>query len=286
MTAESMALALGGRRAGNGWTVRCPAHDDRHPSLSIREASDGKLLVCCHAGCGQAEVIHALRDRGLWATNDRYQSKIIRLQRRQPTHHARDDEGADRTAAALKIWESAEHATITLVETYLRSRAIDIAPPASLRFHPALRHPSGGLWPAMIALVRGSDNAPMAIHRTFLAHDARGKAPVVRPRLMLGPCQGGAVRLGTAHPNNWLMLAEGIETALSVMQACGVPGWAALSAGGLKSLKLPPEATKVLICADNDLNGTGRRAAREYALALTAPLPVWLPQGVVCRMNW
>jgi hypothetical protein len=34
MTPESIAKALGGRKAGGGWTAQCPAHDDRTPSLS------------------------------------------------------------------------------------------------------------------------------------------------------------------------------------------------------------------------------------------------------------
>ena len=38
MTAETIVRALGGRKAGLGWMARCPAHDDREPSLSIREA--------------------------------------------------------------------------------------------------------------------------------------------------------------------------------------------------------------------------------------------------------
>ena len=66
MTAETIAKALGGRKAGSGWTARCPAHDDREPSLSIRDA-DGKVLVHCHAGCDQRDVIAALKERGLWA---------------------------------------------------------------------------------------------------------------------------------------------------------------------------------------------------------------------------
>jgi DNA primase len=53
MNAESIAKALGGRKAGGGGTARCPAHDDRTPSLSIRDADDGKVLVRCHAGCDQ-----------------------------------------------------------------------------------------------------------------------------------------------------------------------------------------------------------------------------------------
>ena len=44
-TAETIAKTLGGRKAGGGWMARCPAHDDRAPSLSICEADDGKVLV-------------------------------------------------------------------------------------------------------------------------------------------------------------------------------------------------------------------------------------------------
>jgi putative DNA primase/helicase len=43
----------------------CPAHDDHNPSLAIRE-KDGKLLVHCHAGCRQRDVIEGLTARGLW----------------------------------------------------------------------------------------------------------------------------------------------------------------------------------------------------------------------------
>jgi hypothetical protein len=65
MTAQRLAHDLRGRPSGRGFMARCPAHDDRKPSLSINE-DDGRLLVRCHAGCEQADVIAALRDRGLW----------------------------------------------------------------------------------------------------------------------------------------------------------------------------------------------------------------------------
>jgi hypothetical protein len=50
--------ALEARRCGSCWMARCPAHDDRTPSLSIKEA-DGLVLVHCHAGCSQQAVIAA-----------------------------------------------------------------------------------------------------------------------------------------------------------------------------------------------------------------------------------
>ncbi|MBU2820332.1 hypothetical protein HF288_03120 [Acidithiobacillus caldus] len=42
------------------WIALCPAHDDRRPSLSIREAEDGKILLKCWTGCGAAEIVSAL----------------------------------------------------------------------------------------------------------------------------------------------------------------------------------------------------------------------------------
>jgi len=53
------------RECGTGYLACCPAHEDDNPSLSITEC-DGKLLVHCHAGCGQDAVIGALRALSLW----------------------------------------------------------------------------------------------------------------------------------------------------------------------------------------------------------------------------
>ena len=109
----------------------------------------------------------------------------------------------------------------------------------------------------MVGLVmRGSD--PVAIHRTFLARDGTGKAPVDPQKMMLGPCRGGAVRLADADAV--LMVGEGIETCLSAMQATGYPAWAALSASGLPTLELPSIVREVIILADGD--APGEAAAR------------------------
>ena len=85
----------------------------------------------------------------------------------------------------------------------------------------------------MIAPVtRGVDGLLLAIHRTFLARDGAGKAPVDPQKMMLGPCRGGAVRL--APLGSVLMVGEGIETCIAAMQATGHPAWAALSTSGLR----------------------------------------------------
>lgn len=48
------------KRAGAGWCCRCPAHDDRNPSLSIHAGDDGRALVNCHAGCTVDAVCGAI----------------------------------------------------------------------------------------------------------------------------------------------------------------------------------------------------------------------------------
>jgi hypothetical protein len=55
-----LARLSGVRRSGNGWQARCPAHDDKKPSLSIGQGSDGRALLCCHAGCDVTSILAAL----------------------------------------------------------------------------------------------------------------------------------------------------------------------------------------------------------------------------------
>jgi hypothetical protein len=163
--AKTLAETLDGRKAGSGWMARCPAHQDRDPSLSIRDAVDGKILVHCHAGCDQEQVVAALQSRGLWPANGAHPSK--RSASNAATKHP-DTDDAKRTEAALAIWNAAMSADGTFVESYLAARGLHLSPPPTLRFHVGLKHPSGGVWPSMVALVtRGIDDAPLAIHRTF-----------------------------------------------------------------------------------------------------------------------
>jgi putative DNA primase/helicase len=114
----------------------------------------------------------------------------------------------------------------------------------------------------MVALVtHGESGAPMAIHRTFLARDGVGKAPVETPKMMLGPCRGGVVRL--TGRGGLLMVGEGIETCLGALQATGNQTWGALSTSGLLSLNLPRDARDVIVLADGD--DPGEAAAQECA---------------------
>jgi hypothetical protein len=59
--AEFLERVGGGRKsAGDKWAARCPAHDDRTPSLSVWEGRDGRVMFNCHANCSKPEVLAAL----------------------------------------------------------------------------------------------------------------------------------------------------------------------------------------------------------------------------------
>ena len=64
MTATPVELLLSklpdATTKGKGWSARCPAHEDRRPSLSVSEGDDGRALVWCHAGCTVEAICNAV----------------------------------------------------------------------------------------------------------------------------------------------------------------------------------------------------------------------------------
>ena len=270
MSAAAIAAALGdARREGRAWRCRCPLHGGH--SLVIRDGDIGRVLATCWAGCNRLDVLAELRRRGLLGGGGDYRPRIISA--------PRIDVDARRTARVLNIWRHTQRGAGTIAENYLASRGIMLDTwPASLRFHahcPRPKDDTGNFvspLPAMAALVEHVERGPVAVHCTYLRPDGSGKAEIEKPKAIFGPAAGGAVRFGTPRAGAWLSVAEGIETTLSVALACSMPAWAALSAGGIKNLVLPAEATHVVICADHDASGTGERAAHDAATR-------WLAEG-------
>ncbi|MBN9323512.1 MAG: hypothetical protein J0H24_16250 [Delftia acidovorans] len=115
MIAEAIARALGGNRVGATWMARCPVHEDRRPSLAISMGKDGTVLVRCHAGCEQREVIAALQERGLWQTN-RHASGTASNPKRRLADELNVD-ASKRIEAALAIWQASRAAGGTPVAT-------------------------------------------------------------------------------------------------------------------------------------------------------------------------
>ena len=224
---EDFKNLKGFRQVGQGsYMACCPAHDDKTPSLSITEISDG-VLIHCHAGCAYKDVI----------------SELDLADRRSSTKPSE--------SYAQQIWHDSFPIAGTLVEQYLSSRGLFDVKSAALRYHPKLKHQSKSEWPAMISLITHAlTGKPMGVHRTFLALGGSSKAPVEKPKMILGRASGGVIQLGKA--GNSILVGEGIETCLSGMLATGTPAWVAMSAGGLRALDLPSEITRVTVLADGD----------------------------------
>ena len=141
-----------------------------------------------------------------------------------------------------------------------------------LRYHPhlAYRYEDGQRTshPAMVARVDNPSGRAVTLHRTYLTLDGR-KADVPSPKKLMSPAipgatRGGAIRLYPAGET--LAVTEGIESALAVRLATGLRVWAAICAGGMARLIVPPEVHLVVICADHD--AAGLDAARALARRL------------------
>ena len=164
------------------------------------------------------------------------------------------------------ILSSAQSISGTPAEEYLARRGLAVPKEADLCYHPDLTHYDTKTgYPALVGQVRDRNGNVIGLHRTWLAEGSEGgvgKAPVDKPKKMLGRVGGGAVRLAPIGDGDRLALSEGIETGLAAMTACpDLPVWATLSAAGLEKLDPPPEARRIVILADHDASGGGLRAA-------------------------
>jgi hypothetical protein len=47
-------------KGSDKWVALCPAHDDKTPSLSIRQLEDSRILINCWSGCGAIDVLESI----------------------------------------------------------------------------------------------------------------------------------------------------------------------------------------------------------------------------------
>lgn len=249
----------------------CPAHEDDNPSLHV---SDGNrdVVFKCHAGCSQSAVLDALKARGLW-----HQSKPRPAPRALP-ERAPEQDAAHKLRQALFVLRTAAGAIgnprhwrrpkLRLLEPYFAGRGIDTVPKNAL-FLPAAA--AGRLpcsvknFPAMVMPIVGA-NGLQGAHVTFLRRDGtrnlKNKSEK-NIRRIFGSSKGGWVQLGELNRDQPLLVAEGIENALSVRQLSGHAAIAAVSANNVIT---PPGCSKLIVCADND--ETGQRWAEDQAQRL------------------
>jgi putative DNA primase/helicase len=284
MNAAHIATTLAGRRAqrlsDGSYLTRCPVpshgkgRGDQSPSLRIADG-ETRLLVRCFCGCDPRDVLEALRQRGL---EDGPAPTPIR--RPQPKPKPAPSSAAEykrrQAEKARYLWSRRQPIANSIAEKYLReARGIACALPPTLAFLPPSRpdhHPAmiaafgipGEPEPGMLGVPRAVD----AVHLTALAPDGSGKAPVEKPKIVVGSPAGLPIVL--APPNDLLGLAitEGIEDALTAHLATGLSAWAAGSAGFMPALasSVPNYIEAATIFAHSDK--AGQHGARELAATL------------------
>lgn len=216
-----------------------------------------------------------LRDQGFLASEGPVGRQIAAIQERLSNDQAtalREEATRRkfRRGAARAIWQSGRPICGTVAETYLRSRAIPpqlFADCGDLRFVSACPLTPYGrasqTLPALVARVVNNLNRAVGVHVTYLAADGAGKAAIETPRKLVGADFNGAcVRLGVG-PH--VIVAEGIESALSAGDALELPPVAALSAGGVKSWRSYEGVQQVTFAPDQDASGVGMKSARYAA---------------------
>jgi hypothetical protein len=256
MDIQALTHTLGGAYRNGRGQAPCPiCQPERRKdqnALSLSEQA-GKLLVYCFKSrCSFVDIASA----GSMPLQDVHLD--LEAQAKADQHQRKYQ--ASQLAKARSMWAASLSIESTKAEAYLRGRGIITPLSGSLRFMPDIYHtPSRTRCSAMIANVEPTGG----VHRTFF--NKQGDRLAKSAKMMLGPCCGGAVVLSDG--SGPLVVAEGIETALSILQLLDDKDptvWATLSTSGMKAVQLPQEPHDLIIGVDGD------EAGREAANALAA----------------
>jgi len=193
-----------------------------------------------------------------------------------------------RIEQAQALWREGVPIIGNVAEQYLRHRGLfitaEVVDADALRFHPAcpfhLEDGAAAQLPTMLGLMRDIiTDEPKAIHRTALRIDGSGKVDLPGLRnasRMLGPVKGTALKLTRdTDVTDGLGIAEGIETALTIICAGWQPVWACGSAGAIEKFSVLPGIESLTIFADADQVGLTAAAACQAR---------WVDAGLECRI--
>lgn len=269
---DSVGIHLRQWRAGQHY-MPCPRcstkKTDRH--LSVLVTGEGHAKWKCwrcgdFSGCTEVEARRIEWQERQRQREGRTAPRPAPAPRQPPVAPVTPLAGAEPEHAPFQakhqeFWDGLEPITSTTpVGRYLAGRGCPMpAAGADLRWHPDFGHLHQREWrgPVMIGLITHALTAePQSFHFTWLAKDGSGKAPLDRPRLMAKGMskREGVIRLcDDADLNAWLMVGEGIESTLAAQQCIGLPqAWAAIDAGNLAVMPIPPWLLELVILVDHD----------------------------------
>lgn len=257
ISAKKLTQHLHGEWHGRYGVAACPIcqpegrRDQR--ALTISNGNDRLLAHCHKSRCDFRDVLAAAGVAPGYTPRD-----LASVARRKVYGQA---EAERKLRQALALWEEAGPVNGTAGAAYLERRGITLDPAhfPDLRYHARLKL-DGQTVGGLVALMRDTcTNAPCGVHRTFLDRDGRKL-----DRRMLGRAAGAVVKLSAdGTVTQGLGVAEGVETALHVLQAGWSPVWPCLSAGNLRDFPVMAGIEALTVFADHDESGTGEQAARQ-----------------------
>lgn len=177
-------------------------------------------------------------------------------------------------SALMKLWDETVPLTDAIAEParlYLRSRQILAWDRSELsrcvRFHPSMTYQGEdgkrSKHPGIVCALIDPDQRAVTINRHYLTVKGE-KAAVEEPKRMFpipSDMHLPGCAIPTSSPGETLDVCEGLETALSVETATGMPVWPLVNSY-LLGLFTPPVCVKtVRIWADKDRSGAGQQAA-------------------------
>lgn len=262
-----------GRRQGNYWQVGDVRNTPgRSMFVRLKDTAKGAAGKWTDAATGEhGDLLDVIRESlGLIDFADVAEEARLFLSmpppdpEPQPKHHARSPAPSGSAEAARRLIAMCEPISGTLVEEYLRGRGIAaLHGCGSLRFHSRCyyrpdEHSPTETWPAMVAAVTDLSDRITGAHRTWLAPDGSGKAPIDIQRKAMGDLLGHAVRFGLS--GDVLAAGEGIESVLSAREVMpGMSAAAALSAAHLAAIQFHDALRRLYVVRDNDRAGDGAR---------------------------
>lgn len=242
----------------DGWSARCPAHNDNNPSLSIGIADDKKILVNCFAGCDPRKILEAvgLEMRDLYPPPPSIRSAVLPPRtriHRQPVVIAADPE------------------FVALQKRFAKS----ISPEQIEELAHALGVTAASLTELQIGWSR-EDSC-----WTFPEYNAAQQVCGIlrrfkdgQKRTIKGSRRGLTLPLGWGKPGKTLHILEGQSDVAAAIsdgrRAIGRPG----TSGGVDDLIQLLDSVKddLVIVADNDKSGAGLNSAKELSEKITTCL--------------
>lgn len=267
---RSLARLLGGEASGSSVLAPGPGHSKRDRSLSVL-CQGGDFIVHSFAGDDPLDCRDYVRQRAGLPAFSPGERDGRTSRRREPSAERVTASDCHNRDKARWLWSCRRPIEGTPAEGYLRGRGYSGPFPATLGYLP----PRGEHLPALIAAFTIPDEPDpeklavaserlAGVHLTRLQPDGSGKAGDPT-KIMLGRSIGFPIVLAPMNDLLGLVICEGIETGLSLLEATGCSVWAAASATRMPALAdaVPPYADCVTIAGEPD--PAGRNGAVEIA---------------------